>query len=105
MLHSFLHAGRESEYSFAWDPDKGTRTNTRKFIDRLAPDMFRPHADYFEMNDMVGRTMMLRTWGTSIRDDFFTRLADVHTNLVATSDIVAVSNSEARKLIERKMTV
>ena len=102
VLHSFLHAGRESEYSFAWDPDKGARTNTRKFIDRLAPDMFRPHADYFEMNDMVGRTMMLRTWGASIRDDFFTRLADVHTNLVATSDIVAVSNSEARKLIERK---
>ncbi len=102
VLHSFLHAGRESEYSFAWDPDKGARTNTRKFIDRLAPDMFRPYADYFEMNDMVGRTMMLRTWGASIRDDFFTRLADVHTNLVATSDIVAVSNSEARKLIERK---
>ena len=102
VLHSFLHAGRESEYSFAWDPDKGVRTNTRKFIDRLAPDMFRPYADYFELNNMVGRTMMLRTWGTSIRDDFFTRLADVHTNLVATSDIVAVSNSEARKLIERK---
>lgn len=102
VLHSFLHAGRESEYSFAWDPDKGARTNTRKFIDRLAPDMFRPYADYFELNNMVGRTMMLRTWGTSIRDDFFTRLADVHTNLVATSDIVAVSNSEARKLIERK---
>lgn len=32
----------------------------------------------------------------------FTRLAEVHTNLVATCDIVAVSNSEARKLIERK---
>ena len=102
VLHSFLHAGRESEYSFAWDPDKGCRTNTRKFIDRLAPDVFRPYSDHFELNNMVGRTMMLRTWGASIRDDFFTRLADVHTNLVATSDIVAVSNSEARKLIERK---
>lgn len=102
VLHSFLHAGRESEYSFAWNPNKGTATNTRKFIDRLAPDLFRPYADHFELNNMVGRTMMLRTWGASIRDDFFTRLADVHTNLVATSDIVAVSNSEARKLIERK---
>lgn len=102
VLHSFLHAGRESEYSFMWDPDKGCRTNTRKFIDRLAPDVFRPYSDHFELNNMVGRTMMLRTWGASIRDDFFTRLADVHTNLVATSDIVAVSNSEARKLIERK---
>lgn len=102
VLHSFLHAGRESEYSFAWNQEKGSKTNTRKFIDRLAPDMFRPHADYFEMNNMVGRSMLLRTWGASIRDDFFTRLADVHTNLVATSDIVAVSNSEARKLIERK---
>ncbi len=102
VLHSFLHAGRESEYSFTWNQEKGSRTNTRKFIDQLAPDMFRPHADYFEMNNMVGRTMMLRTWGASIRDDFFTRLADVHTNLVASSDIVAVSNSEARKLIERK---
>lgn len=102
VLHSFLHAGRESEYSFTWNQEKGSRTNTRKFIDRLAPDMFRPHADYFEINNMVGRTMMLRTWGSSIRDDFFARLADVHTNLVATNDIVAVSNSEARKLIERK---
>lgn len=102
VLHSFLHAGRESEYSFMWDPDKGCRTNTRKFIDRLAPDVFRPYSDHFELNNMVGRSMLLRTWGTSIRDDFFTRLADIHTNLVATSDIVAVSNSEARKLIERK---
>lgn len=102
VLHSFLHAGRESEYSFMWDPDKGCRTNTRKFIDRLAPDVFRPYSDHFELNNMVGRSMLLRTWGASIRDDFFTRLADIHTNLVATSDIVAVSNSEARKLIERK---
>mgnify|MGYP002678245771 FL=1 len=102
VLHSFLHAGRESEYNFVWDPDKGCRTNTRKFIDRLAPDVFRPYSDHFELNNMVGRSMLLRAWGTSIRDDFFTRLADIHTNLVATSDIVAVSNSEARKLIERK---
>ncbi len=102
VLHSFLHAGRESEYNFAWNSDKGAATNTRKFIDRLAPDMFRPYADFFELNNMVGRSMLLRTWGTSIQDDFFTRLAEVHTNLVATCDIVAVSNSEARKLIERK---
>lgn len=102
VLHSFLHAGRESEYNFAWNPNKGTATNTRKFIDRLAPDLFRPYADHFELNNMVGRSMLLRTWGASIRDDFFTRLAEIHTNLVATCDIVAVSNSEARKLIERK---
>lgn len=102
VLHSFLHAGRESEYGFAWNPDKGARTNTRKFVDRLAPDLFRPHSDFFELNNMVGRSMMLRTWGTSIQDDFFTRLADINTNLVVTADVVAVSNSEARKLIERK---
>ena len=54
VLHSFLHAGRESEYNFAWNSDKGAATNTRKFIDRLAPDMFRPYADFFELNNMVG---------------------------------------------------
>lgn len=102
VLHSFLHAGRESEYSFSWDTEKGSATNTRKFVDCISPDMIRPHADYFDINNMVGRSMLLRTWGSSIRDDFFTRLADINTNLIVSCDVVAVSNSEARKLIERK---
>ena len=103
VLHSFLNAGRESEYNFRWDPQKGILTNTRKFIDGISPDMIRPHATYFDINDgLVGRCMMLKTWGSSIKDDFFTRLGEIRTNMVASCDVIAVPNSEARKIIERK---
>lgn len=97
ILHSFLHAGRESEYSYYYD-----EKNTRRFIDTVAPEYFRPHPSYFEINDMVGRCMMIRTFGSCIKDDFFTRLADIRTNVVVTADIIAVSNSDARRIIEGK---
>ncbi|MGN0390691.1 MAG: VirB4-like conjugal transfer ATPase, CD1110 family [Wujia sp.] len=102
ILHGFLQAGRESEYNFEWNSQKGVATNTRKFIDSISPDIIRPHSSYFEINDMVGRCMLLRAWGSSIKDDFFTRLGEIRTNMVASCDVIAVSNSEARKIIERK---
>lgn len=103
VLHSFLHAGHESEYNFHWNPEKSDAWNTRRFIDCLAPDLIRPYPDHFETTDgLVGRCMLLRSFGSSIKDDFFTRLAELNTNLLVSSDIYPVSNGDARKIIERK---
>lgn len=99
ILHGFLQAGRESEYSYRF---AGKRKDTRNFVDTVSPDYIRVHPSYFEINDMVGRCMMLRVFGSSIRDDFFTRLADIRTNVMVSADIIAVSNSDARKIVEGK---
>lgn len=100
ILHGFLRAGKESEYSYFYD--ETDRKNTRRFVDCISPDCIRPYSDHFEVNDMYGRCLLIRTFGNAIKDDFFTRLGEVRTNLVASADIVPISNSEARKILERK---
>lgn len=100
IIHGFLRAGKESEYSYYYDDTDNK--NTRRFRDNVCPDCVRPHPGYFEINDMYGRCLMIKTFGNAIKDDFFTRLADVKTNLMVSADIIPISNSEARKILERK---
>lgn len=102
IIHSFLRAGHEAEYNYWYDDTASVRKNTKNFINCITADVIRPKASYFEMNGMVGRAMVMRSFGNAIKDDLFTRLAEVRTNMIVTLDVIPVSNSEARKIIERK---
>ena len=96
IIYDFLRAGYESEYNYTYiEGDK-------HFKDYLTADYIRFHTSYFELGNKVGRVMMLKTLGTSINDDFLTKLADLQTNLVLSLNIIPVSNADARKLIDRK---
>lgn len=98
LIHSFMRAGNESSYQFEWRE----KNNTIRFKDACSVDYFRPAYNYFELGDMVGRCMMIKSFGTCLKDDFITRLAEIKTNLMLTIDIIPVSNAEARKTIEHK---
>ena len=98
LIYDFFNAGHESEFNYIYDE------NEKKgiFKDYMSPTYIKFHNDYFEINDKVGRAMMLKTLGGSINDDFLIRLAEIKTNFFLSLDIIPVSNGEARKLIDRK---
>ncbi|MBQ9934332.1 MAG: DUF87 domain-containing protein [Lachnospiraceae bacterium] len=98
VLYNFFRPERESEYNYYYDP----KTAKKKFRDYICPDAIDFKYDHFVMGDKVGRVMMLKTLGTNIKDDFLTRLAEIKTNLVLTADIIALTNAEARRLIDLK---
>ena len=98
VIYNFFRPGREAEYNYYYDP----KTSKRGFRDYVCPDAIDFKYDHFEMGDKVGRVMMLKTLGTNIKDDFLTRLAEVKTNLMLTADIIAITNAEARRLIDLK---
>lgn len=98
VIYNFFRPGRESEYNYYYDQ----KTSKRGFKDYVCPDSINFKYDHFEMGDKVGRVMQLKTLGTNIKDDFLTRLAEVKTNLMLTADIIALTNAEARRLIDLK---
>ncbi len=98
IFYNFFRPGRESEYNYCYDP-KNARS---KFKDYICPDAIDFKYDHFIMGDKVGRVMMIKALGTNIKDDFLTRLAEIKTNLVLTADIIALTNAEARRLIDLK---
>ncbi|MBQ8318900.1 MAG: ATP-binding protein [Lachnospiraceae bacterium] len=98
VIYNFFRPGRESEYNYQYAP----KNAKGKFKDYICPDGIDFKYDHFIMGDKVGRVMMLKTLGTNIKDDFLTRLAEIKTNLVLTADIIALTNAEARRLIDLK---
>ena len=98
VFYNFFNPGRESEYNYYYDP----KTSKRGFKDNICPDAISFKYDHFEMGNKVGRVVHLKTLGTNIKDDFLTRLAEVKTNLMLTADIIALTNAEARRLIDLK---
>lgn len=98
IIYDFMNAGHESEFNYIFNE------NDKKDVykDYMSPSYIKFHNDYFEINDKVGRVMMLKTLGGSINDDFLIRLSDIKTNFCLSLDIIPVSNGEARKLIDRK---
>ncbi len=96
LLHDFYNCGHENmyvPYSMATDSDA-------KSI--ICPPGIVYHTDHFSMGGRMGRVFILRTWSKSLKDSFLHDIGEIDTPLMASMDIIPLSNVEIGKLLDDK---
>lgn len=100
IIYNFFCAGKENLYNYRW-----SKENSKKdFKTYVCPDCVRFYPGYFDINagQMYGKALQVRLMDGSIKDDFLKNVTELKTNMVLSVDIIPLTNSEARKLIENK---
>lgn len=93
LIYDFFHYGREGNL--------GT-VDFSHFKDQICPDYFKPSFDCFEAGGKFGCSLIMKSLGSSLKDEFFCRLAEIKTNMFISLDILPISNEEAQKIIDSK---
>ncbi len=100
ILHDFFRPQDESDWNIEL---KELVRRGHNFKDSVCPDSMQFKADYFEMDDKVGRVLFLKDYASFIRDDMIAKLTDVSRNIMLSIDILPIPTDEAVKEIQNKI--
>jgi hypothetical protein len=101
-MHSVLHLGTTDRFSFEWDRLAGTGMSTK---DHIAPTSFHfGEARTYRSGARLGCVSYLNIIAADVYDDALSDFLEADTDAVLTMHIRPIDQSEALKMVKRKMT-
>lgn len=100
ILYDFFRPEDEPELSINL---KEIMRRGHNFKDAICPDSIQFKADYFEMDNAVGRVLFLKDYASFIKDDMISKLTDTSKNIMLSIDILPIPTDEAVKEIQNKI--
>ncbi|MBO4359983.1 MAG: TraE family protein, partial [Eubacteriaceae bacterium] len=100
IFHDFYNPYSVSTYSFDYDD---TLKRGHSFKDYIAPDSFSFRSSYFMMGELYGRVLVMRTYGSSVRDEMVSFLTQRSRIMMLSADFYPIPTAQARQLVDRKL--
>lgn len=98
LFNDFFRPGYEMDYQFSYTED-----NARYFKSYICPESAEfNHSSYIMLNGMYGRSMMIKAWSDSIKDEFFDAMTNISPNMAITLDILPFSTVDSKKFVAEK---
>ncbi|MFR3237155.1 MAG: VirB4-like conjugal transfer ATPase, CD1110 family [Acutalibacter sp.] len=100
VLHDFFRPGEEEGFTF--DMAQSIRQGV-DFRDVICPDSLSFKADYFEMGNMVGRVLFLKSLSSYLKDDLLSELSDFPRRMMLSLNLLPIPTDEAVRDVQGRI--
>ena len=99
VIGNFLHLGKEKEYSFNLEDKVNGKTDWKN---DLCGSHLRYYENDFQLDDIWGRAFFIKSFRSSLDDDFLTQLSSLRIHSMVSVDVVPISRNIANSELKKK---
>ena len=100
IFHDFYNPYSTNPFTFDFDD---TLKKGHSFKDHIAPDSFSFKANYFMAGEMYGRVLVMRTFGSTVKDEMVSFITKRNKVMMFSADYYPIPTAQAKKLVDQKL--
>ena len=100
IFHDFYNPYSTNTFAFDFGD---TLKRGHSFKDHIAPDSFSFKSGYFMSGEMYGRVLVMRTFGSSVRDEMVSFITQRNKIMMLSADFYPIPTAKAKQLVDAKL--